>query len=168
MQGRALSRIGLRTTVSIALCVGVTTTLVAAVDGKAWAQEPLSYPLTVVTRDYDRQQLLSAPSLSNDARHGRALWLQRCAYCHDGVGQPTYRTMGPWLGAETVQLLGPDALRAIINAGTERMPGFSYTLKPQQVTQLIEFLKTVSSDQKPTAEQLAKKSYGAALVVTGQ
>jgi mono/diheme cytochrome c family protein len=132
------------------------------------AQELNSTPVTVVMRAYDKTQLLGAPTLSSDARKGRALWLQRCAYCHDGVGQPTYKTMGSWLGAETVQLLGPDALRAIIGAGTERMPGFRYTLQPQQVTQLIEFLKTVTADQKPTAAQLARKSSGAAAQLSGE
>jgi mono/diheme cytochrome c family protein len=121
----------------------------------------------VTTRPYDVRQLLSGPALSADARKGRALWLQRCAFCHDGLGQPTYRTMGSWLGAETVRLLGPDALRAIIGAGTERMPGFRYTLQPQQVNQLIEFLKTVGPEQKPTPEQLSKKSAGAAATISG-
>ena len=136
--------------------------------GAAAAQEAGTVPITVVTRPYDVQQLLGGPNLSVDARKGRALWLQRCAYCHDGVGQPTYRTMGAWLGAETVQLLGPDALRAIIGAGTERMPGFRYTLQPQQVNQLIEFLKTVGPEQKPTPEQLARKSSGAAATISGE
>ncbi len=132
------------------------------------AQESGTAPLTVVTRVYDKQQLLNVPALSTDARKGRALWLQRCAYCHDGVGQPTYKTMGPWLGAETVELLGPDALRALIGVGTERMPGFRYTLQPQQVTQLIEFMKTVTADQKPTPQQLARKSSGASAQLSGE
>ncbi len=136
--------------------------------GIASAQVSGSSPITVTTRVYDAKQLLAAPVLSTDARRGRALWLQRCAYCHDGVGQPTYKTMGSWLGAETVQLLGPDALRAIIGAGTERMPGFRYTLQPQQVTQLIEFLKSVPADQKPTPVQLARKSSVAAAQMSGE
>lgn len=137
------------------------------VDSSALAQEVGTVPITVVTRAYDVKQLLNVPALSNDARKGRALWLQRCAYCHDGVGQPTYKTMGSWLGAETVQLLGPDALRAIIGFGTERMPGFRYTLQPQQVNQVIEFLKTVGPEQKPTPAQLSKKSSGAAATIPG-
>jgi len=72
--------------------------------------------------------------------------------------------MGSWLGAESVRLLGEDVLRAIIGAGTEQMPAFRYTLQPQQVNQLIAFLKTVPSDQKPTPEQLAARSSAA---VTG-
>jgi mono/diheme cytochrome c family protein len=151
------------------ICIALLATgLHAAATAQAQDATPATFPLTVVTRVYDAKQLLNGPTLSGDARKGRALWLQRCAYCHDGVGQPTYRTMGPWLGAETVQVLGPNALRAIIGVGTERMPGFRYTLQPQQVTALIEFLKTVSADQKPTPEQLARKSSGAAAQVTGE
>lgn len=141
---------------------------VALACGAAPAQEAGTTPITVTTRAYDVKTLLSGSPLSTEARRGRALWLQRCAYCHDGVGQPTYRTMGSWLGAETVQTLGPDALRAIIGAGTERMPAFRYTLQPQQVDQLIEFLKTVGPGTRPTPAQLARKSSGAAASVGGE
>lgn len=132
------------------------------------AAAPGTVALTVVSRPYDVAQLLRRPKLSADAQKGQALWLQRCAYCHDGVGQPTYRTMGPWLDADTVQLLGPVALRAIVDAGTERMPGFRYALQPQQVDQVIEFLRSVSPALKPTAAQLARKSSGASAQVSGE
>ena len=121
----------------------------------ASAQDPGAGKLTVTSRDYDKKLLVGAPVLPEDVQRGRALWLQRCAYCHDGVGQPTYKTMGPWLGAETVQARGEVALRAFIGAGTQRMPGFRYTLKPQQIDDVIAFLKAVPSSQKPTAGQLA-------------
>jgi mono/diheme cytochrome c family protein len=147
-------------TVIAILLVGQLTW--ASGSGNVVAQEVASAPLQVVTRVYNKQQLLHSAALTRETLQGRALWLQRCAYCHDGVGQPTYKTMGPWIGAETVQLLGEDALRAIVGAGTARMPGFRYTLEPQQVNQLIAFLKTVQSDQKPTPEQLAARSSGAA------
>jgi len=119
------------------------------------AQNRNSELLTVSSRIYDRKQLLTHPPLSDDALTGRALWLQRCAYCHDGVGQPTYKTMGPWIGAETVESLGEDTVREVIAAGSSRMPGFRYGLQPEQVNDLIAFLKTVHSDQKPTPAQLA-------------
>jgi mono/diheme cytochrome c family protein len=121
----------------------------------ASAQDPGAGKLTVTSRDYDKKLLVGAPVLPEDVQRGRALWLQRCAYCHDGVGQPTYKTMGPWLGAETVQARGEAALRAFIGTGTQRMPGFRYTLKPQQIDDVIAFLKTVPSSQKPTPGQLA-------------
>jgi mono/diheme cytochrome c family protein len=116
--------------------------------------------VSVTSRAYDRKQLLSVPALSAEAYRGRTVWLQRCAFCHDGVGQPSYNTMGPWIGAETVQVLGEAAFRAILSVGTERMPGFQYDLQPQQINDLIAFLKTVSSDRKPTAAQLAGRADG--------
>lgn len=158
MSGEAAAHPGIIATCLLACAIG---------GGYASAQEPSPSPLRAFTRVYDRKQLLTSPTLSNDARRGRALWLQRCAYCHDGLGQPTYKTMGPWLGAETVQLLGEDALRVLIGTGTERMPGFGYSLQPQQVNQLIAFLKTVTPDQKPTPEQLATRSSGAAVIGSG-
>jgi mono/diheme cytochrome c family protein len=138
------------------------------VSGLAVAQQTVRGPLTVSTRIYDKGQLLASYHVSSEQRRGRALWLQRCAFCHDGVGQPTYKTMGSWLSAETIQVLGQDALRAIINTGTEQMPGFRYTLQPQQIDQLIAFLKAVPSDQKPTPEQLARRSSGAAAIARGE
>jgi mono/diheme cytochrome c family protein len=126
----------------------------------AAAQDPTK--ITVTKRAYDKPQLLSAPALSDEAYRGRTIWLQRCAYCHDGVGQPSYNTMGSWLGAETVQVLTEPAIRAIVAAGTERMPGFSYALTSQQVGEVIAFLKTVPSSTKPTPAQLAGRAEGAA------
>jgi mono/diheme cytochrome c family protein len=115
-------------------------------------------PVKVSTRVYDKKALLSAPVLSEEVETGRALWLQKCAYCHDGVGQPTYKTVGTWIGAETVTTLGEDVVRVFISNGTPRMPGFSYALDEKQMNALIAYLKTVPSDQKPTPGQLAGTS----------
>ena len=149
--------------------LAVVACIVLSVAGSAAAMQPQGAApardptrITVVKRPYDRKQLVSAPALPEAAYRGRTIWLQRCAYCHDGVGQPSYNTMGSWLGAETVQTLGEAAVRAIVSAGTERMPGFQYALQPRQVDDLLAFLKTVSSDTKPTPSQLAGKLPGAA------
>jgi mono/diheme cytochrome c family protein len=150
---------------SLAILMGLTALTHCAYDR---AQEPAASALKVRTRVYDTKQLLASAAAVQLTRKGRALWLQRCAFCHDGVGQPTYKTMGPWIGAETVQLLGDAALRALIDAGTEQMPGFRYTLQTQQIDQLIAFLKTVPADQKPTAEQLSARSSGAAVKAGGE
>ena len=115
-------------------------------------------PLKIVKRDYDTKALLATPPLTESQVKGRALWLQRCAYCHDGVGQPTYKTMGDWIGAETVKSLGDDAFKAFVNTGTVRMPSFKYDLDSQQLDDVIAFLKTVPSTQKPTQNQLDGKA----------
>src|SRR5262245_17732283 len=103
------------------------------------AQDRSTNQLTVSKRVYDKGQLLAKPRLSDDALKGRALWVQRCAYCHDGVGTPTYKTLGPWLDAETVRGERETSVRQFIAMGSRRMPGFRYTLQPEQVGQLIAF-----------------------------
>jgi mono/diheme cytochrome c family protein len=119
-----------------------------------------SAPVKVVSTVYDTKKLLSAPKLSAQAYAGQALWQQRCAYCHDGMGQPTYKTYGPWIDSDTVKKVGADALKAVIAAGIGRMPAFRYGLNDQQMDNIVEFLKTVSPSLKPTAAQLAGKAEG--------
>jgi mono/diheme cytochrome c family protein len=119
------------------------------------AETPAERQVTVTQRVYDKAQLLAAPAPTGEVFRGRAIWLQRCAYCHDGVGQPSYNTMGPWIGAPTIELYKEPAFRAIVAGGTARMPGFKYALTDKQVGELIAFVKTVPASQKPTAEQLA-------------
>lgn len=150
-------------------CIIVAGLLSGALSsGYASAQDTNPPPFKVVVRQYDRQQLLNSSATANETWKGRAIWLQRCAYCHDGFGQPTYNTMGPWLGADVIQLMGEAAFRTITETGTEHMPGFRYTLRPEQVGQLIEFLNTVTSDQKPTPAQLAARSSGIAPAAAGK
>jgi mono/diheme cytochrome c family protein len=115
-------------------------------------------PVTVVERDYDKKALLSAPPLSDEAYQGRVVWLQRCAYCHDGVGQPSYKTMGPWIDSDMVKALGDDTTKELISTGTPNMPAFKYDLDTDQLNAVVEFLKTVSPSQKPTDSQLAGKA----------
>jgi hypothetical protein len=113
-----------------------------------------TYPIKIDKRDYDKAQLLSE-HVPDDVLTGRVLWMQKCAFCHDGVGQPTYNTMGPWLGAETVQKFGEDTVRNFVLNGDVRMPAFRYQLDTHQVDALISFLKSVPASQKPTPAQLA-------------
>jgi mono/diheme cytochrome c family protein len=154
-QTRALSGVALSSALALgAVLAGAAIGAVPAERGAgAGTRDPNSVSVSV--RAYDRQQLLNPPKLSDAEYRGRALWLQRCAYCHDGVGQPSYQTMGTWIGAETIQTIGDVAFRAITNLGTERMPGFQYSLKPQQMDELMAFIKTVPASTKPTADQLA-------------
>ena len=119
----------------------------------------------VVKRPYDMKAISAQPTIPDDVYRGRTVWQQRCAYCHDGVGQPSYQTFGPWLGAETLTKYGEEGVRAFIAAGTEKMPGFQYALKPAQVNDLIAFVKTIPSSTKPTPDQLAGRGPGG--VVSG-
>lgn len=123
-------------------------------------KEPPTMPEVKVTkRVYDKKALLAShPDAPEDVQTGRALYQQKCAYCHDGVGQPSYKTMGDWIGGETVQSLGADAFKAFVNTGTTRMPGFQYNLNSKQMDDLIAFIKTIPSSDKPTQNQLDGKA----------
>jgi mono/diheme cytochrome c family protein len=118
-----------------------------------------TWPIKVETTEYDNAKLLAPPAMSEDAKAGRILWTQRCAYCHDGVGAPTYRTMGPWLGAEVIQKIGEDNARSFIKNGDVRMPAFRYGLDEHQIDDLIAFIKTVPSSEKPTPAQLSGRGF---------
>jgi mono/diheme cytochrome c family protein len=112
--------------------------------------------LETYKREYNMAQLLASEHapLSQEVRKGRNIWLQRCAYCHDGVGTPTYNTLGPYLDAALVQARGDAAVRAKILDGSARMPAFKHGLRSEQVDQVIAFLKTIGPEHRPTAEQL--------------
>ena len=158
-----VARVAIRALVVAAVVAFAGYGAASAQQGQARSQAPAG--LTVAKRPYDIKALVTAPVLADDAYRGRTVWLQRCAYCHDGVGQPSYQTLGPWLGAETLTKYGEEGVRAFISAGTERMPGFQYALKPAQVNDLIAFIKTVPSTTKPTPDQLAGRGPGG--VVSG-
>jgi mono/diheme cytochrome c family protein len=91
-----------------------------------------------------------APAMTQ-TQMGQALFKQRCGVCHIPlvVGKDKGQTLvlstetyGPTL---TKQLVTPaeEAMRQQIMHGSARMPGFQYTLKPEQITAIIEYLKTV-------------------------
>jgi mono/diheme cytochrome c family protein len=122
--------------------------------------EQKSAALQVITRQYDLNKLTHEPKVPGTVFRGRVLWVQKCAFCHDGLGQPTYKTLGPWLDRDLLKTLTDDAIKAIVQYGTARMPGFQYGLSPSQLDDLLSFLKTVPASDKPTPGQLAGRSEG--------
>jgi hypothetical protein len=139
----------------------VTGLIVCAVSPLLVAQQSGPGPdVKVVRRSYDMQALVrsAAVPLTESQRKGRTLWVQRCAFCHDGVGTPTYNTLGPYLDAELVARRGDSAVRGKILKGSSTMPAFEWALKPGQADQLISFLKTIGPEQKPTDAQKAGKA----------
>lgn len=134
---------------------GTVLSLVVLATGGSQVATAQAIKPVVTKRAYDIPALIRQAQVPQDVFRGRVLWIQRCALCHDGVGQPTYHTMGPWLDAGIVSSLGEPAVRAIIAAGTATMPEFRYDLTARQVSDLLAFLKTVT--WKPTAAELAVK-----------
>ena len=127
---------------------GVTAILaVLAIAGSA-AQVQQPAP-NVSAVDYDLKKAVSEPALAEAELNGKKLFVQRCALCHDLLGQPATSTVGPWVDGETVKARGEAAVRQQIMNGSRRMPGWRYTLDSTQVDQVIAYLKTVTPDQRP-------------------
>jgi mono/diheme cytochrome c family protein len=115
------------------------------------AQDPLretqvSTP-EIVRTEYDMAEVVRPPSLPADALAGWKLFVQRCAICHDPLGQPSYpESFAPLLSRETVQNRGEARVRTIIGFGSSRMPGWRYTLSEEQIGEVIAYLNTVAPE----------------------
>jgi mono/diheme cytochrome c family protein len=89
----------------------------------------------------------AADKLSEGAKRGEGLFLQRCSLCHLPrklkFGSPP--VIGPSLSGQFKDA-PPDQLkilRGFILKGGPDMPGFQYGLEPKEVDDLIEYLKTL-------------------------
>ena len=98
----------------------------------AASQNPPPAP-RVTAIDYDMRKAATPPSLSQVELEGKKLFVQRCALCHDLLGQPATTTVGPWLDVETVKSRGEEAVRQKIMNGSRRMPGWKYTFAAPQI-----------------------------------
>ena len=90
---------------------------------------------------------LATEKLSDEARRGEGLFLQRCSLCHLPrklkFGSPP--VIGPILSGQFKDAT-PDQLkilRGFILKGGPDMPGFQYGLEPKEVDDLIAYLKTL-------------------------
>ena len=86
-------------------------------------------------------------SSAGAARRGEAWFYQRCSLCHMGrtVKDDVYQPMGPLLNG-VLKGASPDrekAIRAQIQRGSPRMPGFEYTFPPAELEELIAYMKTL-------------------------
>jgi mono/diheme cytochrome c family protein len=108
---------------------------VAGVGARAWAQsKPETTPV-------------AAPKLTPQESRGEGLFLQRCSLCHLPrklkFGSPP--VVGPSLSG-LFKEADPDQqkfLRGFILKGDPKMPGFQYGLEPQELDDLIAYLKTL-------------------------
>jgi mono/diheme cytochrome c family protein len=117
--------------------------------GAVSAQHAVAVPPEIVVTDYDMRKAVAPSALSAVELSGKKLFVQRCALCHDLLGQPATTTVGPWIDRELVTARGEEAVRNQIMLGSRRMPGWRHTLKPGQIDAVIAYLKTVTPDQKP-------------------
>lgn len=92
--------------------------------------------------------VLSVLSLSANAQNAsEALYKSKCAGCHgpDGSGS----AVGKKLGAHNFQTADvqklPDAeLSDIITNGKSKMPGYSKSLKPEDIKGLVGYIRTLA------------------------
>jgi mono/diheme cytochrome c family protein len=86
-------------------------------------------------------------ALSEQARRGEGLFLQRCSLCHLPrklkFGSPP--VIGPSLAGQFKDATPEQmkVLRGFILKGGPDMPGFQYGLEPKEVDDLVAYLKTL-------------------------
>jgi mono/diheme cytochrome c family protein len=135
-----ISRISLAASLAAALLVG-RPELVSAQEGQAAPTQgsaPIHHP--------------DGPQLTNQQARGAAVFFQRCSLCHlakFGAGGSKYccvSALGPNLGGRFRNITPEQesALREIIlNGGPTYMPAWKYGLTPDEVDDIITYLKTL-------------------------
>ena len=78
---------------------------------------------------------------------GEAMYKTKCAVCHgaDGKGETGVGKANKIrdLGSADVQAQSDDALAGIIGGGKGKMPAYSKSLKPEQIKDLVAYIRTL-------------------------
>ena len=93
-------------------------------------------------------QAASAQTLTPQQAHGRQILTQNCNICHlpQNPGSATY---GPRLSKTSVN--GDDKLmKEVIQNGLVKMPGWKYTLKDNDINDIIAYVRTLPEPPPPT------------------
>ena len=89
--------------------------------------------------------LLSVPAQAQTG--GEALYKAKCAGCHgaDGKGQTTVGKANNVrdLSSADVQAQSDDAVAGIISNGKGKMPAYGKSLKPDQIKDLVAYIRTL-------------------------
>src|SRR3954452_13199596 len=80
-------------------------------------------------------------NLNETQRHGRQLLAQSCGVCHLPAALNA-RTYGPPLN-KNAGGGDDDIMRQYITDGTPRMPAFKHYLKPNEIDDIIAYVRTV-------------------------
>jgi len=126
-----------------AVTIGVTVAAEAQRNnGEATSSTP-----TVERVPYQTRVFMAPLMLTEAQLKGRRIVAQRCANCH--AGNP--RQPGPPLGRQIVETRGDAFIRDKVKNGSTLMPGFQYTLQPEQIDEVIAFLRTYSPPARSAA-----------------
>jgi cytochrome c6 len=78
---------------------------------------------------------------------GEALYKAKCAACHgaDGKGETAVGKTNKIrdLGSADVQAQSDDVLAGIIGSGKGKMPAYGKSLKPEQIKDLVAYIRTL-------------------------
>ena len=89
----------------------------------------------------------SAQNLTPQQQHGRMILTQNCNICHLPQN-PGSRTYGPPLNKEAAN--GDDKLmKEVIQNGLVKMPGWKYTLKDNDINDVIAYVRTLPVQPLP-------------------
>ena len=94
-----------------------------------------------------------APTLNDEQRAGRRVFLQQCAYCHlprnrneksTAEGTAIGQVFKGWPLLREGKPLSEQVVRTFILQGVpQKMPGFQYGLEPEEIDNIIAYLKTL-------------------------
>jgi cytochrome c6 len=91
--------------------------------------------------------VLGVVALPAHSQSGDALYKTKCAACHgaDGKGETTVGKADKIrdLGSAEVQAQSDADLTAIISTGKGKMPAYGKSLKPEQVKDLVAYIRTL-------------------------
>ena len=90
----------------------------------------------------------AATSSPARAQDGAALYKTKCAACHgaDGKGETAIGKSNKVreLGSAEVQKQSDAELTTLVEAGKGKMPAYGKSLKPEQVKQLVEYIRSLA------------------------
>lgn len=102
-------------------------------------------PITVVLTALAAVVHLVPAARGQDA--GASLYKAKCAACHgaDGKGETALGKASKLrdLGSPEVQKLSDEELSGIITTGKNKMPAYGKSLKPEQVKDLVAFIRSL-------------------------
>lgn len=99
---------------------------------------------------------LAAPQASEKSE-AKTIYTQHCAMCHgqDGKGETPIgkKFQIPDLHSAAVQTKTDAELTQIIDNGKQKMPAFKTQLKPEQVKDLVAFVKAMGRPATPSTKK---------------
>jgi mono/diheme cytochrome c family protein len=92
------------------------------------------------------QQSNTEKPLNDVQKLGQRVFQQRCGICH-APARAGFQMYGPFLYKDLVNG-SEDPIKEIIRSGSNKMPGFKFSLQASEIDAIVEYLKTVPKPPK--------------------